>query len=90
MLKCKKQVFVIGHKNPDMDSVSSAIGYAYLKSIIDKENVYIPARSGDLNDETKFALERFDVERPMRMENLTPTIGDMELKNPSWLHPEIQ
>lgn len=50
MLKCKKQVFVIGHKNPDMDSVSSAIGYAYLKSIIDKENVYIPAMSGDLND----------------------------------------
>jgi Predicted signaling protein consisting of a modified GGDEF domain and a DHH domain len=37
MLKCKKQVFVIGHKNPDMDSVSSAIGYAYLKSTIDKK-----------------------------------------------------
>ncbi len=82
MMSYKKRVFVIGHKNPDLDSIASAIGYAYLKNTVDREYAYIPARAGDINDQTKFALGRFDVEAPVRMEDLTPTISDMELKEP--------
>jgi manganese-dependent inorganic pyrophosphatase len=82
MMSYKKRVFVIGHKNPDLDSIASAIGYAYLKNTVDREYAYIPARAGDINDQTKFALGRFDVETPVRMEDLTPTISDMELKEP--------
>lgn len=82
MTSYKKRVFVIGHKNPDLDSIASAIGYAHLKNALDGEYAYIPARAGDMNDQTKFALERFGVEAPVRMEDLTPTISDMELKEP--------
>lgn len=78
----QKQVFVIGHKNPDCDSVCSAIGYAYFKNIVDKRYLYIPARAGELNSETQFVLEKFDFELPMEIESLAPTASDMELKKP--------
>ena len=42
----KRKIFVIGHKNPDTDSVCSAIAYAQLKNEIDTENEYIPLRAG--------------------------------------------
>jgi len=77
-----KQVFIIGHKNPDCDSVCSAIGYAYFKNIVDKRYLYIPARAGELNSETKFALEKFNFEPPIEIESLAPTVSDMELKKP--------
>jgi len=78
----QKQVFIIGHKNPDCDSVCSAIGYAYLKNIVDRRYLYIPARAGELNSETKFVLEKFDFEPPIEIESLAPTACDMELKKP--------
>ena len=78
----QKQVFIIGHKNPDCDSVCSAIGYAYFKNIVDKGYLYIPARAGELNSETRFVLEKFDFEPPIEIENLAPTACDMELKKP--------
>lgn len=76
------QIFIIGHKNPDCDSVCSAIGYAYFKNIVDKRHLYIPARAGELNSETKFALEKFGFEPPIEIESLAPTASDMELKKP--------
>ena len=78
----QKQVFIIGHKNPDCDSVCSAIGYAYFKNIVDKSYLYIPARAGELNSETRFVLEKFDFEPPIEIESLAPTASDMELKKP--------
>ncbi len=78
----QKQVFIIGHKNPDCDSICSAIGYAYFKNMVDKRYLYIPARAGEINSETKFALEKFDFEPPIEIESLAPTASDMELKKP--------
>ncbi|HID20720.1 MAG TPA: putative manganese-dependent inorganic diphosphatase [Methanophagales archaeon] len=78
----QKQVFVIGHKNPDSDSVCSAIGYAYFKNVLDKRYLYVPARAGSLNSETKFVLDRFKIESPMEIESLAATVSDMELKDP--------
>ncbi len=78
----QKQVFIIGHKNPDCDFVCSAIGYAYFKNIVDRRYLYIPARAGELNSETKFVLEKFDFEPPIEIESLAPTASDMELKKP--------
>jgi Inorganic pyrophosphatase/exopolyphosphatase len=77
-----KRVFIIGHKNPDSDSVCSAIGYAYLKNVLDKKHLYVPARAGDLNNETEFVLERFEIESPMEIESLAATVRDMQLKRP--------
>ncbi|MBP3543850.1 MAG: DHH family phosphoesterase, partial [Lachnospiraceae bacterium] len=59
----KKPVFVIGHKNPDTDSICSAIAYANLKKQITKEN-YVPRRAGHLNEETQYVLNRFGVKAP--------------------------
>jgi len=78
----QKRVFIIGHKNPDSDSICSAIGYAYLKNIMDKKYLYVPARAGDLNSETKFVLEKFNLESPMEIESLAATVSDMDLKKP--------
>ena len=78
----QKQVFIIGHKNPDSDSICSAIGYAYLKNALDKKYLYVPARAGDLNSETGFVLEKFEIESPMEIESLAATVSDMDLKKP--------
>ncbi|HIH36841.1 MAG TPA: putative manganese-dependent inorganic diphosphatase [Methanocellales archaeon] len=78
----QKRVFVIGHTNPDSDSVCSAIGYAYLKNALDKKHHYVPVKAGDLNSETKFVLARFNFEHPMEMESLAANVGDMDLGKP--------
>ena len=55
-------IYVIGHKNPDTDSICSAIGYAALKQQLGMECE--PRRAGEINPETKFILNRFGVEEP--------------------------
>jgi len=55
-------VLVIGHKNPDNDSICSAVAYAHLKNRTDEENVYVPARLGPVPPETLWVFERFGVE----------------------------
>lgn len=55
MLK-EKKVFVIGHKNPDTDSICSAIAYAALKNKTD-DGVFVPKRAGEVNNETKYVLD---------------------------------
>ncbi len=78
----QQEVIVIGHKNPDCDSICAAIAYAYFKNIMDKHYRYIPARAGSLNSETQFVLERFGIECPIEIESLAPVASDMELKKP--------
>lgn len=56
------KTFVLGHKNPDTDSITSAIVYAYLKNQVGHEAEAI--RLGDVTEETAFALEQFKVEAP--------------------------
>lgn len=74
-----KPVFVIGHKNPDTDSICSAICYANLKHIL-TGNEYIPCRAGPINTETKFILERFGVEPPQYISSLQPRLADVQYR----------
>ncbi len=83
----QKQVFVIGHKNPDCDSVCSAIGYAYFKNIVDTRYLYVPAKAGELNDETLYVLDKYGFEQPIEIESLVPTASDMNLKKPLFASP---
>ena len=53
-----KKVYVVGHKNPDTDSICTAIAYANLKTKITGET-YEPRRAGQLNEETQYVLEHF-------------------------------
>ena len=67
-----KNTYIFGHKNPDCDTIFSAIGLSeYLNlSGYNSENI-IPCRLGELNKESKYALETFQVEAPILVSNLT-------------------
>ncbi|MCF0132021.1 MAG: putative manganese-dependent inorganic diphosphatase [Pseudobutyrivibrio sp.] len=76
-----KNVYVIGHKNPDTDSVCAAISYAYLKnSISEDETVFIPMKAGQLNEETRYVLQRFGVEEPETITDVGAQLGDVEYR----------
>ncbi|MBV5342313.1 DHH family phosphoesterase, partial [bacterium] len=64
------KVFIIGHRNPDTDSICSAISYAALRNSLEKPERFVPVRIGDVAAETKFVLERFGIDPPIFMENV--------------------
>ncbi len=72
------QVYVVGHKNPDTDSVCSAIAYANLKQQIG-EDEYIAKRAGMLNEETQYVLERFGVEPPTLLSTVKLQVKDVDV-----------
>ena len=75
----KRKTIVIGHKNPDTDSICSAICYANLKtSITGKE--YVPCRAGRINEETQFVLNYFGVEAPELVSNVKTQVRDIEIR----------
>ena len=74
-----KSTIVIGHKNPDTDSICSAICYAYLKHRMTGEE-YVPCRAGDINGETKYVLDKFSVPAPQLLESLEPTVADVPFR----------
>ena len=61
-------ILVFGHKNPDTDTICSALAYAELKNKLGKD--VKPVRLGELNEETKFALNYFKVEKPELVTNV--------------------
>ena len=76
----KRKIFVIGHKNPDTDSVCSAIAYAQLKNEIDTENEYIPLRAGQTNEETQYVLKQFGVNAPQYVMDVKSQVKDIEIR----------
>lgn len=70
-----KPIYVIGHKNPDTDSICSAIAYANLKRLQGYNAV--PARAGKINAETKYVLEYFSMEEPEYIDDLYPRVKDI-------------
>ena len=77
----KNKITVIGHKNPDTDSICSAIAYAELKNKIDPENKYIARRAGQLNNETKFVLKRFGAKVPEYVTDIGTQVSDIKIRN---------
>ena len=57
-------IYVTGHRNPDTDSIASAIGYAELRRRLDPNNDYVPVRLGDTNPQTNWLLERSGAPEP--------------------------
>lgn len=70
-------VLVFGHKNPDNDSICSAVAYAHLKNRTDAENVYVPARLGPVPPETAWVFERFGVEVPQEISHVYARVRDV-------------
>lgn len=79
MEKQNRPVIVIGHKNPDTDSICAAITYANLKNKI-TGGEYIACRAGHLNEETQFVLSHFDVEVPAYIKDVRTQVRDMEIR----------
>ena len=74
-----RPIYVIGHRNPDTDSVCSAIGYADLKRRLTGGD-YRAVRCGHLNDETKFVLSRFGLKPPEYVKDIRIQVMDMDIK----------
>ncbi len=76
----KREIFVIGHRNPDTDSICAAIAYAALKNKLGEENTaYIAARAGQINEETAFVLRRFQQKPPRYFSDVRPQVSDVEV-----------
>ena len=81
-------VFVIGHRNPDTDSICSAICYADLKRKLTGEE-YIACRAGHVNAETQFVLEHFGVEPPRYIASFEPRLSDVQYRKVAGIDSEM-
>lgn len=72
---CMSDIYIIGHRNPDMDSVCSAWAYAHLKQLQDRENRYIPLRCGNLNEATRAVFEHAGVPAPGFVKDVHPRLA---------------
>lgn len=79
---------VIGHSNPDTDSVCSAIAYAHLKNEIAEEQ-YIPKRAGQINSETQFVLRHFHIPTPDYMGDVRTQVMDIDVQRVQGVSAEI-
>ncbi len=75
----ERKTIVIGHKNPDTDSICSAICYANLKSEVTGRE-HEPGRAGHINEETQFVLNYFGVEAPRLVENVKTQVKDIDIR----------
>lgn len=78
------KIFIFGHKNPDTDSVTSAIALSYLKNIDKKDT--IPCVLGEINNETKFVLDYFKVDKPIYLNDTKLQISDVKYNKGCFLN----
>jgi manganese-dependent inorganic pyrophosphatase len=84
----QKPVFVIGHRNPDTDSICSAIAYANLKTKTTGRE-HIPARAGHLNEETQYVLDYFKVAVPVYLRDVSQQVKDIEIRKTEGVSQDI-
>lgn len=75
----KQPIYIVGHKNPDTDSISSAIAYADIKNRTE-DQTYVAARAGQINEETEYVLKRFQMEPPIYLSDVGTQVKDMEIR----------
>ena len=80
MANTRHKVNIIGHKNPDTDSICSALAYAYLKNQLGDNATYEARRAGQINRETEFVLQHFGVKAPRLCTDLSPQVKDIDIR----------
>ena len=75
----KEEILITGHQNPDTDSICAAIAYAYFKNGA-WDGRYVACRAGTLNTETRWVLERFALDTPRLLTDVSPQLADMEIR----------
>lgn len=88
MGKKSKKVYIVGHKNPDTDSICSAIAYAELKKKITGDD-YVAKRAGQINEETHYVLKKFKVDAPGLLQNVKLQVKDMDIHKISGVSPNV-
>ena len=88
MEKKASKIYVIGHKNPDTDSICSAIAYAELKRKTTGEE-YVAKRAGQINEETHYVLQKFGVPAPALLNNVKLQVKDISIRNIEGVDPNI-
>lgn len=86
MGKRKEKIYVIGHKNPDTDSICSAIAYADLRQKVTGQ-IHEAKRAGHVNDETAYVLDRFGVESPKLLTDVRLQVRDLDIHEMPGLKP---
>ena len=76
----RRAIKIIGHRNPDTDSICSAIAYSNLKNILDPTQPCKPCRAGLINRETEFVLDYFHVPLPQLYTDVSPHIRDVDIR----------
>lgn len=74
-------IYVTGHRNPDTDSIVSAMAYAALQNALGNRE-YVAARLGHISDETRLVLERFGFEPPVRIQTMRTQVQDLAYDTP--------
>lgn len=82
------KVYVIGHKNPDTDSICSAIAYAHLKNQIGDQE-YVAKRAGQINEETQYVLNYFGVPVPAYVNDIRTQVKDIEIRETKGVSRQI-
>ena len=80
------KVYITGHRNPDTDSIVSAIAYAALKNALGQRQ-YCAARLGQISDETKAVLDKFGAQPPELINNVRTQVRDLDFDTPPTLSP---
>ena len=75
--KIEPTIYIIGHKNPDTDSIASAVAYAALKRITSPSGAYLPARCGNVNNQTKYIFQRVGLPLPQMLKDAYPKVFDI-------------
>ncbi len=81
-------IYVVGHRNPDTDSIVAAIAYAALRNALGDWE-YVPARLGHISDETARVLERFGYAPPRLLLNVYTQVRDLEYETPHTLFRSV-
>lgn len=84
----KETIYITGHKNPDSDSICSALAYAEYKNADGNLNA-IPVRLGEINRETKFILNYFGVDEPILLETVRLSVEDLDFDKIAPVSPDI-
>ncbi len=84
----KRPVYVVGHKNPDTDSICSAIAYANLKNNLFGGG-YLAARAGQINQETQYVLKYFRQPAPLYIEDVMTEVSDIEIRKTKGVSKDI-
>lgn len=88
MGKKSRKTYVVGHKNPDTDSICSAIAYAELKRKVTGDE-YVAKRAGQINEETHYVLKRFGVDTPGLLQNVKLQVKDMDIHKLDGVAPNV-